>query len=103
MGGAAGTHPPRRGLCGTPAASLLEAIGLPELVTTSAEHYETLAVELASHPQRRQALRAKLAANRSCTPLFDTAAFTGHLEHAYLRIHERQLAGLPPEHCEAAP
>jgi predicted O-linked N-acetylglucosamine transferase (SPINDLY family) len=85
------------------AASLLEAIGLPELVTTSAEHYETLAVELASHPQRRQALRAKLAANRSCTPLFDTAAFTGHLEHAYLRIHERQLAGLPPEHCEAAP
>ena len=85
------------------AASLLEAIGLPELITTSAEHYEALAVELAHHPQRLLALRDKLDTNRSNTLLFDTSAFTAHLEHALQRIHERHLAGLPPEHCEAAP
>jgi len=85
------------------AASLLQAIGLPELITSSAEHYEALAVELANYPQRLQALRAKLAANRSRTPLFDTPAFTTHLELAFQRIHSRQLQGLPPDHCEAAP
>jgi len=52
---------------------------------------------------RELALRAKLDANRSNTPLFDTPAFTTHLELAFLRIHQRQLEDLPPDHCEPAP
>src|SRR5208283_6171270 len=54
------------------AASLLNAIGLPELITTTQDHYEALAIELATHPDRLMGLRAKLAENRLTMPLFDT-------------------------------
>jgi predicted O-linked N-acetylglucosamine transferase (SPINDLY family) len=83
---------------GRVAASLLTAIGLPELITSTAEAYEELAVQLASHPQRLAQIRQELAANRLKSPLFDTSAFTRHLEAAYSRIHERHQANLPPEH-----
>ncbi|HEY5225617.1 MAG TPA: tetratricopeptide repeat protein, partial [Methylovirgula sp.] len=56
---------------GRVAASLLHAIGLPELVTHSADDYETLALRLATEPERLADLRRKLAANRLNHPLFD--------------------------------
>jgi protein O-GlcNAc transferase len=79
-------------------ASLLNAIQLPELVTTTPDAYEELAIELARNPARLAALKAKLARNRSTTPLFDTAKFTRHLEAAYAAMMERHRAGLPPDH-----
>lgn len=79
-------------------ASLLQAVGLPELIAASQERYESLAVELASDPQLLAALRGKLAANLRTTPLFDTVASARHLEAAYAAMYERYLAGLPPEH-----
>src|SRR5205085_10291466 len=42
------------------AASLLHAIGLPELVTASLAEYEALAEALARNPERLAALKAKL-------------------------------------------
>jgi predicted O-linked N-acetylglucosamine transferase (SPINDLY family) len=80
------------------AASLLNAIHLPELVVATAEQYETLAVELATDPARLAQIRGRLAENRLTTPLFDTALFTRHLEDAYGQIHERYQQGLPPDH-----
>ena len=77
-------------------ASLLRAIGLPELVTASLLEYEVLAWMLAHEPERLAALRAKLLRNRDNEPLFDMARFTRHLESAYSAMHERQQAGLPP-------
>ena len=71
---------------GRVAASLLHAVGLPELVTQTPEDYETLAVELARDPQKLSHLRAKLAANRLSTPLFDTPRFTRDLEEIYIRL-----------------
>jgi predicted O-linked N-acetylglucosamine transferase (SPINDLY family) len=79
------------------AASLLNAIGLPELITNTQEEYEALAIELATNPQKLVEIKLKLANNRLTTPLFDTPLFTKNLEAAYLKIHERYLAGLPPE------
>ncbi len=79
-------------------ASLLQAVGLPELITCTREQYERLAVELACQPQSLSKLRAKLADNLRTAPLFDTRAFARHLEEAYERMRERCLAGLPPEH-----
>ena len=79
------------------AASLLNAIGLPELITNTQEEYEALAIELATNPQKLIEIKLKLANNRLTTPLFDTPVFTKNLEAAYLKIHERYLAGLPPE------
>jgi predicted O-linked N-acetylglucosamine transferase (SPINDLY family) len=83
---------------GRVAASLLQAIGLPELITRRHADYEALALELATQPERLAALRRKLAANRTTQPLFDAARFTRHIEAAYLKMQERYQAGLVPDH-----
>ena len=84
------------------AASLLRAIQLPELITTTQETYEALAVTLARNPQRLQQIGDKLAAHRLATPLFDTARFTRHIENAYTQMVERYQADLPPAHFEVS-
>lgn len=80
------------------AASLLNAIGLPELVTSSPQAYEALAIEIAKHPEKLAALKQKLASNRLTTPLFDTPQFTKDFERVYVQMYERYQADLPPEH-----
>ncbi|MCL2770461.1 MAG: hypothetical protein FWD42_10200, partial [Solirubrobacterales bacterium] len=79
------------------AASLLTAIGLPELITTTGAGYEALAIALATDPQRLAALRRRLRANRSTMPLFDTQRLTRHLEMGYEQIYRRRHCGLGPE------
>lgn len=79
-------------------ASLLSAIGLPELITGSLEEYESLALELATDPLRLSALMEKLQRHRLTYPLFDTASFTKRIEHAYTQVWERHRDGLPPDH-----
>ncbi len=78
------------------AASLLHAVGLPELITHSLVEYEEWAVRLATQPTELAALRDKLAYNRLRTPLFDTERFTRHLERAYELMWERDIQKLPP-------
>ncbi len=80
------------------AASLLHAIGLPELVVADQQHYEALAIALATDPDRHRELKRRLAQNRDTALLFDTSAYARHLEKAFVLMHERQLAGLPPDH-----
>jgi predicted O-linked N-acetylglucosamine transferase (SPINDLY family) len=79
------------------AASLLTAIGLPELIVSSAYEYEQLAVELARHPQRLADLKRKLAHHRVTAPLFNAGRYARNLETAYVLIHERYRADLPTE------
>jgi predicted O-linked N-acetylglucosamine transferase (SPINDLY family) len=81
-------------------ASLLTAIGLPELITHSLEAYATLAFELASDRARYERVRQKLEANRSTHPLFDTGRFTRDLEAAYSLMFERRRQGLAPQDLE---
>lgn len=78
------------------AASVLNAAGLPELVTQTDAAYEELALGLATDPARLAAVKAKLAAARSTAPLFDSAGYTRHLEAAFAAAHRRQLAGEAP-------
>jgi len=85
------------------AASLLHAVGMPELITHSLEEYEELAVRLATQPDELAALREKLAYNRLRTPLFDTERFARHLERAYEMMWERHVQGLPPAPLRVAP
>ena len=84
------------------AASLLNAIGLPELITQTPEGYEALAIELATKPGKLQSIKTKLAANRLSTPLFDTALFTKHIEAAYVQMYEFYQADLPPSHIQVS-
>jgi predicted O-linked N-acetylglucosamine transferase (SPINDLY family) len=79
------------------AASLLNAIDLPELITNTQEAYEVLAIELATNPQKLAAIKLKLANNRLTTPLFDTPLFTKHIEAAYIKMYERYQADLMPD------
>ena len=83
---------------GRVAASLLNAIHLPELITTTQEAYEALAIDLATHPEKLSVIKRKLAKNRLTTPLFDTKLFTKHIEAAYTAMYQRHQAGLPPDH-----
>ena len=84
------------------AASLLNDIGLPELVTSTQEQYEATAIELASNPGRLAEIKDRLHRNRLEMPLFDTEGFTRHLENAYTQIYERYQADLSPEHIYVA-
>ena len=84
-------------------ASLLHSIGLPELIATTPEQYEELAVELASDPPRLAEMKRKLAHNRSAAPLFNTGAMVRHLEAGYAEIMDRYRAGLAPEHIHVSP
>jgi predicted O-linked N-acetylglucosamine transferase (SPINDLY family) len=78
---------------GTAAASLLHAVGLPELVTNSLDEYEALALRLAANPQEMRQVRRKLAENLPTCPLFDTDRFRRHIEAAYATmwdLHQRR-------------
>lgn len=79
------------------AASLLQALELPELITVSQDAYEALAISLAADAPRLGEIRQRLEQRRLTSPLFDTALTTKYLEFAYRWIHDRHHAGLPPE------
>lgn len=78
------------------AGSLLNALGLPELITYSLDNYEALALEFARDPEVLGAYRQRLAQNRRGSPLFDCQRFTRNLEAAYTAMVKRWRAGLAP-------
>jgi predicted O-linked N-acetylglucosamine transferase (SPINDLY family) len=80
------------------AASLLTAIGLPELIASTLGQYEELAVHLATHPEQMAEIRRRLSENRLVAPLFDTPLYTRHIEAAFTLIYERYQADLPPDY-----
>ncbi|MDN3278155.1 tetratricopeptide repeat protein [Frankia sp. RB7] len=81
---------------GRVAASLLNAVGLPELVTRSLDEYEDLALQIARDSELRTTLKSKLAAHRTTWPLFDTARMTRHIEKAFNEMWRRHYAGEAP-------
>ena len=87
---------------GRVAASLLFAVGLPELITDTLSSYEAVAMKLARDPAALASLKAKLAAQRNTAPLFDTERFARHLESAYVTMWERAQKGMPAESFSVA-
>jgi predicted O-linked N-acetylglucosamine transferase (SPINDLY family) len=87
------------------AASLLHAVGLPQLVCDDDEAYVALVIALAGDASRRAALRRHLDQGRSLFPLFDGGRFASDLEHLYRRMAQRYRDGRPPAAlpAEAAP
>jgi predicted O-linked N-acetylglucosamine transferase (SPINDLY family) len=83
-------------------ASLLTTMGLAELVTTTPEQYERLAIDIAHDRPRLAALKMRLHRAREATPLFDGARLTADLERAYTRMFERRERGFGPEHIDLA-
>jgi predicted O-linked N-acetylglucosamine transferase (SPINDLY family) len=79
------------------AASLLSALDLPDLITPDLAAYERLAVSLARDPAALASVRARLTANRTTAPLFDTTRFARHLETAYRMMWDLYERGAPPQ------
>jgi predicted O-linked N-acetylglucosamine transferase (SPINDLY family) len=86
-----------QGFAGRVAASLLQSIGLPELICDNLADYEALARRLATDPAVLMELRQKLARNRTTAPVFDSERYRRHIEAAYARMWEIAQAGGPPE------
>jgi predicted O-linked N-acetylglucosamine transferase (SPINDLY family) len=84
------------------AGSLLQTMGLPELIMTDLEHYERTACELAERPEMLRALKEKVRERRHTSPLFDAARFARHLEAAYRAMWERYADGEVPAAITAA-
>ena len=82
---------------GRVAASLLAAAGLPELITENVGDFEALAIKLGNDPKALKMLKDKLARNKDTCALFDTAAFTRHIEAAYDTMWKTWLAGENPK------
>ena len=78
------------------AASLLNALGMHELITSSAGQYEDLAVTLATRPEKMVSIKRKLAEHLQKTLLFDAPRHTRTLEIAYSRMYACHEQGLPP-------
>jgi len=78
------------------ASSILQAVGMPEMVTHSLQEYENVAIELAQNPKKLKILKTKLADNIGKYPLFDTVNFTRKLEQAYKMMWQNYVNGNPP-------
>jgi predicted O-linked N-acetylglucosamine transferase (SPINDLY family) len=87
----AGASFPAR-VCG----GLLTTIGVPELITHSAEAYEAMAVRLADEPDLLAGLRRRIARGRIESPIFDPARFARSVERAYEAMVSLSRAGKPP-------
>jgi len=64
------------------AGSLLKSIGLDELITFDADHYEKTAIRLAENPHEIKALRNRLHTAKARGDLFNTDRFTREFEAA---------------------
>jgi predicted O-linked N-acetylglucosamine transferase (SPINDLY family) len=77
--------------------SLLMAMGLHDLVTTTLAEYEALALHLAREAASLARLRQQVSAARSSSPLFDTHLITRHIESAFATMWQRHQTGAAPE------
>ena len=78
---------------GRVAASLLHAVGLPDLITPDRDVYVAKATSLARDPGARAHLRSHLLGPGRASPLFDVERFTRSLETAFAEIAGQYRAG----------
>jgi len=79
------------------AASLLNAVNLPELITKTQDQYESLAIQLSTNSQKFTSIKDKLVNNLSTAPLFNSPMFTQYMELAYIEMYEKYCNGIKPE------
>ena len=76
---------------------MLNAVGLPELITETEQDYEALILKLATNSDKLADIKKKLARNRLVKPLFDTEQYTKHLEDGYQQAYQNYFDGKPPQ------
>lgn len=91
------------GFAGRMGASLLDAVGLPDLITTDLDAYERLAFKLATDRSLLESTRHRLAENRQTCPLFNGARTVRHIEAAYTTMREIHRRGDSPRSFRVEP
>ena len=86
-----------KGFAARVAGSLLNAVGLPELITKTEQDYEALILKLATNPTKLDEIKEKLANNRLTQPLFNTELYTKQLEEGYQEAYQNHFEGNPPQ------
>ena len=86
-----------QGFAARVAGSLLNSVGLPELITKNEHHYEMLILELVTNPSKLSKIRKKLVANLLEQPLFDTEQYTRHIEDGYQQAYQNYFENNPPK------
>ena len=81
-------------------ASLLNAIGLPELISHSEKEFENLALELANDKDKLEKIKIKLEKNKISKSLFNTEIYTKNIESSYRTIYDRYSNNLSAEDIE---
>lgn len=81
-------------------ASLVNAVGLGELIKTTDDAYIIAATELAAQPDTLASMKHKLSLNRRSGQLFDMSSYVNYIEAAYRTMYERHLSGIEPEHIQ---
>jgi predicted O-linked N-acetylglucosamine transferase (SPINDLY family) len=71
------------------AGSILQTLGLPELIATNFEQYEAIALKLATDRNYLTDVRCRLKQNLSTTDLYDGRAFARKVEAAYENMWQR--------------
>ena len=80
------------------ASSLINSVNLPELITTSQEHYESLAIKLATDSKKLKVIKDKLKKNAATSSLYDSELLTKQIETIYLDIYNTSQKGLESNH-----
>ena len=81
-------------------ASMLNAVELNELITLTEKEYETLAIKLATNPERLKQIKKKLEKNKLIKPLFNIKLYTQHIESAYKKIYNRYNSNISNKNIE---
>jgi len=92
-----------RAFAGRMGASLLTAVGVPELITTDLDAYEALARKLATDLPLLESIRNKLLNNRKTSPLFAVGSTCRHIEDAYAAMWEIHRRGDSPRSFRVEP
>lgn len=80
------------------AASLINSVDLPELISSSHKQYEKIAIDLATDSTKFTKLKEKLDRNLVSSPLYNTELYAKQIESAYIKMYERHQKGKKPEH-----
>ena len=80
------------------AASLLQRVNLPELISHNLQEYEQIALELAQNPQKLTQLKQKLNLNLENAALFNPTQFVRDLEQAYIQLNKIYMDYYPASH-----
>jgi protein O-GlcNAc transferase len=82
------------------AASLLNSIGVNELITESIDDYEKLALKISNDKEYFKKIKLKIKKNKSKSNLFRSDVYTKNIERAYIEAYKNFLKGYPLKNIE---